>query len=187
MPANIKNFNRVVTLPTGLQATLRILRSGDRDQLTEMFRCATSADLQFFRDDVHDARLVEHWAEHVNLAHVVPIVASVENKLVGEAMLQLGRGCDRHVAEVRIYLCHEFRGRGLGNLMIKALMDIGQEMGLQILFARTAASQTKDIRAFQSLGFKIEHTFRDRFISPAGDTQDMVEIVCYLKHPQASF
>ncbi len=185
MTTSIQDFRRVVTLTGGLQALLRTLTPGDHDQLIEVFNCASDEDLMFFRDNARDASLVGHWADHVNLAHVIPIVAVVQDKIVGEAMLQLGRGCDRHVAEVRIYLCKEFRGRGLGNAMIKALMDIGRELDLRVLFARTAASRTKDTRAFQALGFKLEHTFKDRFMDFNGDTQDAVEVVLYLKRSQA--
>lgn len=182
----MKDFRRIVTLPGGVQVLLRILQPQDRNQLIALYKNVTDDDLQYFRDDVRDAELVARWAEHVNLEHVVPVVAIVQDRIVGEAMLQLGRGCDRHVAEVRIYLSHEFRGRGLGNEMIKALMDIGRELGLYILFARTAAVRTKDIRAFQALGFKVEHTFKDRFMGPSGDTQDMVEVALYLKRPNIS-
>lgn len=182
----VKDFRRIVTLPGGAQVLLRILQPQDRNQLITLYKNVTDDDLQYFRDDVRDAELVGRWAEHVNLEHVVPVVAIVQDRIVGEAMLQLGRGCDRHVAEVRIYLSREFRGRGLGNEMIKALMDIGRELGLYILFARTAAVRTKDIRAFQALGFKVEHTFKDRFMGPSGDTQDMVEVVLYLKRPNIS-
>ncbi len=183
---SVKDFKRIVTLPGGLQVLLRILQPQDRDNLIALFKNATDDDVQYFRDDVRDVELVARWAEQVNLKHVVPIVAVIQDKVVGEAMLQLGRGCDRHVGEVLIYLSHEYRGRGLGNEMIKALMDIGRELGLYILFARTAAIRTKDIRAFQALGFKVEHTFRDRFMGPAGDTQDMVEVSLYLRRPSVS-
>jgi L-amino acid N-acyltransferase YncA len=185
MAANVKRFRRIVNLPGGTQVLLRILGSDDRDQLINLYKCATDADLQFFRDDVRDTDLVARWVEHVNLAHVVPVVAIVQDKIVGEAMLQLGRGCDRHAAEVRIYLCNEFRRRGLGNALLKALIEIGRELGLRLLFARIAASQTREIRAFQALGFEVEHTFTDRLINSAGETQDVVEAVLYLKRSQA--
>jgi len=185
MPADIQIFQRIVTLSSGVQVLLRTLTPADRDQLVDLYKCATQTDLQFFRDDVRDADLVARWAEHVNLEHVVPIVAIVQDKIVGEAMLQLGRGCDRHVAEVRIYLCNEFRRRGLGSAMIKALVDIGHKLNLRILFVRCAASQRNEIRAFQALGFQVEHTFQDRLINSAGDTQDVVELVLYLKRSQA--
>jgi L-amino acid N-acyltransferase YncA len=70
--------------------------------------------------------------------------------------------------------------------MLKALMDLGQSLGLRVLFVRAAASQTKEIRAFLSLGFKVEHTFKDRLINSVGDTQDVTEMVLYLKHPQTA-
>jgi RimJ/RimL family protein N-acetyltransferase len=113
-------------------------------------------------------------------------VAIAQDQIVGEAMLILGRGCDRHIGEIHIYLCSEYRGRGLGNAMIKALMDVGQDLKLLLLYARTAASRTKDIRAFQALGFKVEHTFKDRFMDAAGDTQDAVEVALYLRRPSTT-
>jgi phosphinothricin acetyltransferase len=183
--SNIADFKRVVTLPSGLDVTLRILTPGDRNQLTQVYQCASDADLEFFRDDVRNADLVGKWAEHVNLEHVVPIVAVVQDRIVGEAMLQRGRGCDRHVAELRIYLCKDFRGQGLGNVIIKVLIDIARELDLHVLFVRIAMSQTKEIRAFQALGFKQEYVFKDRLINSVGDTQDVVEMALYLKRPQA--
>lgn len=185
MPANIKNFRRMVSLSSGVQVQMRILTPADRERLIEMFQCATEADLEFFRDDVRDANLVAHWTEHVNLKHVVPVVALVQDRIVGEGMLQLGRGCDRHVAELRIYLCREFRGRGLGSAMLKALIDVGRELELHIVFARIAASQPKVARAFQALGFEIEHTCHDRLINSAGETQDVVEAAYYLRRTSA--
>ncbi|MBN1887367.1 MAG: GNAT family N-acetyltransferase [Thermoflexales bacterium] len=185
MQTDIKNFRRTLSLSSGVQVLLCILTPADREHLIEMFQCATDADLEFFRDDVRDAGLVARWAEHVNLKHVVPVVALVQDRIVGEGMLQLGRGCDRHMAELRIYLCREFRGRGLGSAMIKALIDLGREMGLRIVFARIAASQTQVVRAFQSLGFEVEHTSRDRLINSAGETQDVVEVVYYVRRASA--
>jgi L-amino acid N-acyltransferase YncA len=185
MPADIKNFRRTVTLPGGAQVLLRVLKPEDRDRLIAMFKCAADADLQFFRDDVRETSLVARWAEQVNLKHVVPIVAIAQDQVVGEGMLQLGRGCDRHVAELRVYLCSDFRGRGLGNALIKALVDVGRELGLHVLFVRVAVSQTQALRAFQALGFEKEHTFKDRLMDPDGDTQDVVEAVLHLKRSQA--
>jgi L-amino acid N-acyltransferase YncA len=181
MAANIAEFRQVVVLPTGAQVVLRILQLGDYEPLLAMFRCANVEDLSFFRDDVRDAALVRRWTEQINLAHVIPVVAVMQDRIVGEAMLQLGRGCDRHVAEVRIYLCHEFRGRGLGNLLIKALMAIGHELDLHILFVRIVQADSKGVRAFQSLGFKIEHVFTNRLMDPEGNTHDVVELAVCLK------
>jgi RimJ/RimL family protein N-acetyltransferase len=61
--------------------------------------------------------------------------------------------------------------------MLKALIDMGRELGLRIVFARIAASQTKVVRAFKALGFELDHVCRDRLINSAGETQDVVEVV----------
>ncbi len=92
-----------------------------------------------------------------------------------------GRGYNRHVAEVRIFVCREFRGRGVGAALIQGIVDMAKLAGLHHIFTLTLSSKTQDMRAFEGLGFRTEGTLRDRFMDADGDTYDMVEMALHLK------
>ena len=181
MENNVTNYRKMTMLPTGLHVTVRLMNTTDRDGLLGLFACATKDDLQYFRDDVTNRELVSSWAEHVDIHRVIPLVAEVGGRLVGQGTLHRGRGYNRHVAEVRIFVCREFRGRGIGTALIQGLIDVAKLVGLHHIFTLGVSSKPQDIRAFEGLGFRTEGMLRDRFMDAEGNTYDMVEMTFHLK------
>src|SRR5512137_1025513 len=163
MENNVVNYRKMTTLPNGLHATVRLLNAADRDGLLALFGCATKDDLQYFRDDVTNRELVSSWAEHVDVHRVVPLVALVGDRIVGQGTLHRGRGYNRHVAEVRIFVCREFRGRGVGTVLIQGIIDVAKLIGLHHVFTLGVSSKPNEVRAFEGMGFRMEGSLRDRF------------------------
>jgi N-acetylglutamate synthase-like GNAT family acetyltransferase len=176
---------KTVTLPSGLRVVVRLLGPADRQGLLELFACSTPDDRQYFRDDVTDAALVSSWAEHVDLDRVIPLVAEVNGRLAGQGTLHRGRGYNRHVAEVRIFVCREFRGRGVGTALVEGLLDVARQIGLHHVFILAVSSRPQDMRAFEALGFRTEGALTDRFMDAAGNTYDMIEMALPLKREAA--
>jgi L-amino acid N-acyltransferase YncA len=85
--------------------------------------------------------------------------------VVGSASLHFGEGPKRHTGEVRLFLARDYRKRGLGMKMIRALIDLARKHGLNVLLAEVIAEQTKVVKAFESLGFKSQATLDDFFRS----------------------
>jgi len=181
MESDITNYRKMTTLPTGLHVTVRLMNPADRDGLLGLFTCATKDDLQYFRDDVTNRELVSSWAEHVDIHRVVPLVAEVGGRIVGQGTLHRGRGYNRHVAEVRVFVCREFRGRGVGTALIQGIIDVAKLLGLHHIFTLGVSSKPQDIRAFEGLGFRTEGMLRDRFMDAEGNTYDMVEMALHLR------
>ena len=182
MDADILNYRKATTLPNGLHVTVRLLQPDDREGLIALFGCATKDDLQYFRDDVTNHDLVAVWAEHVDIKRVAPLVAHVGDRLVGQGTLHRGRGYNRHVAEVRIFVCREFRGRGVGTVLIRGLIDVAKLAGLHHVFTLIVSSKPNEMRAFEGMGFRMEGSLRDRFMDAQGNTYDMMEMALHLKH-----
>ena len=93
--------------------------------------------------------------------------------VVGNVTLHRRGGVYRHIAEVRIYLTKDFRGRGLGTAMLKTLIDIARKEGLHQLRAEVFASRPKAIRAFESLGFERQCVMEDYFMLADSQTEDI--------------
>jgi L-amino acid N-acyltransferase YncA len=181
MDSDIIDYRKSTTLASGLHVTVRLLTPADHDGLLAMFACATKDDLQYFRDDVADRALVSSWVEHVDVKRVVPLLAEIGGRIAGQATLHRGRGYNRHVAEVRIFVCREFRGRGVGTALIQGIVDVSKLAGLHHIFTLGVSSKPQDIRAFEGMGFRTEGMLRDRFMDAEGNTYDMIEMALHLK------
>jgi L-amino acid N-acyltransferase YncA len=181
MDAEVANYHKVVTLPNGLRVEIHVLSPANREGLVDLFACAAEDDLQYFRHDVTNRALVASWAERVDLQRVVPLVAEVNGRVVGQGTLHRGRGGYRHVAEVRIFVCREFRARGVGTALIRALTEVARQIGLHHIFILAVSSRPRDIHAFEGLGFRVEGSMRDRFMDAEGNTYDMIEMALPIK------
>lgn len=174
MLEKIAVYRRLVKLNDGQAVLLRPLVREDRELLVALFRTATPEDRRFLKHDITDEALVRSWAENIDYQRVLPIVAEVGGRIVGEATLHFGKRATRHVGEVRIYLEPTIRGRGLGTIMLKELIALARQAELQYLLAQVVLDQTEVIKAFQNLGFKMEATIRDYFMTEDGKTHNVV-------------
>jgi RimJ/RimL family protein N-acetyltransferase len=174
LPEQIKNFREMVTLKDGTYVLLRPMVGDDEKCLLEFYSSVNDDDMRYFRHYVKDPSVVHNWAEQLDYSNVLPILAFVKDRVVGSASLHFFEGPKRHVGEVRLFLAKDFRKRGLGMKMIKALIDLARKQGLSILQAEVIAEQTKVVKAFEALGFKSQAVLDDYFLFPDGETRDVV-------------
>jgi RimJ/RimL family protein N-acetyltransferase len=181
LPEQIKNFREMVTLKDGTYILLRPMVADDEKCLQEFYSAVSEEDMRYFRHYVKDPSVIHNWAEQLDYSKVLPVLAFVKDRTVGSASLHFGEGPKRHVAEVRLFLARDFRKRGLGMKMIKALIDLARKQGLGILQAEVLAEQTKVVKAFEALGFKNQATLDDYFLFPDGDSRDVVLMTMALR------
>ena len=178
-------YRRLVKLNNGQAVLLRPLVKADEDNLVALFHTATGEAKRFLRSDVSDEALVRSWTQSIDYSRVLPIVAEVGGRIVGEVSLHFGRRSTRHIAEVHIFLEPAYRGKGLGSIMLKEAIALSRQAGLQYLFAQVVLEQHEAIKAIQNLGFKMEASVRDYFIDEDGKMHNIVILMLQL-HPEAS-
>ncbi len=125
------------------------------------------------RHNVRDPAVTQEWIDGLDYSRVIPLVAMVNDNIVGDATLHLGQGPQRHIAEVRIFLSKPYRQRGLGTAMLKALIAMAKKLNLHLLTAEVIANRTPTIRAFRGLGFRQQTTLPDYFMMSDGETLDV--------------
>jgi RimJ/RimL family protein N-acetyltransferase len=187
MLEQISVFRHLGTLTDGTRVLLRPLTKEDHERLASFFALTSQDDIQYFRNNVSDPKVIQGWIDNLDYRKVLPIVALVNDRIVGQVTLHFGTGPFRHLAEVRIFLGKEYRQRGLGTITIRTLSDIGRKLGLQRLVVQTVADQTHVIKAFQSQGYTIEATLRDQFMLPDGETRDLVILIQQLTPKREQF
>jgi L-amino acid N-acyltransferase YncA len=179
-------YHQTVTLNDGTRALLRPLCDADVDSLVDLFARHSDEDLKFFHANVRDRQLVAGWAKTPEYSKVFPLVAQVDGKLAGDAILRFQTGPERHIALMSIFISEDFRRRGLGILMLRNLVDLARKRGLVQLQAEIPSSHVKPITAFKELGFEHYATLPDHFMSADGEMHDMDVLILTLcrKHDE---
>lgn len=174
LPEQIKNFREMATLKDGAYILIRPMSAEDQPRLMEFYASVSDDDMRYFRHYVRDPSVIQDWCEHLDYGKVLPILALSKDHVVGSASLHFGEGPHRHIGEVRLFLARDYRKRGLGMKMIRALIDVARKQGLYMLQAEVLSEQTKVVKAFETLGFKFRAALDDYFIFPDGETRDVV-------------
>ena len=177
--SQLARYRQLKVLSGGLRVLLRPMNKDDTEQLVTLFAHALPEDLERLRSDPTDRQVVEGWVKNLELSKVFPLVAIVNDRIIGDATLYFGTKFQRHLGWIRIFLDREYRRRGLGSLMIRALMDIARQVGLHQVHALVPTDQPQIIKAFEHLGFKNEFTHRDYAILQDGRTLDVADLVLY--------
>ena len=181
LPEQMKNFREMVTLRDGTYVLLRPMVADDETRLREFYAAVGDEDLRFFRHRVKDATLIHEWSEHLDYASVLPLLALVKDRVVGNVSLHFCAGPKRHMAEIRLFLAKDFRRRGLGTKMLRTLIDLARRHGLGILTVEVVADDANAVKAFEVLGFKPAATLRDGFLFPDGESHDLVMLTMPLQ------
>ncbi len=183
----IAKYRQVITLNDGKRVLLRPLAAQDRECLFALFNPIDDQDLNYMRNDVRNPQVVASWTEDLNYKRVLPLVAVINDRIVGDATLHFRSGPGRHIADVRIYLAKDFRRCGLGSAMLRAVVDIGRKVGLQQLVAEIVADQVKVTNAFKELGFEQRAVYPDYFMMPDGETHDVAILILPLRAKHEEF
>ena len=187
MADRIAIYRNLITLRDSTRVLLRVLNADDGDRLHSMFATISDDDAQAMRDNVKDPSAIQKWVDELDYNRVIPLVAVVNDEIVGDATLHLGRGPYRHKAEVRIFLSKSYRQRGLGTAMLKSLIDIAKRLELHLLTVEVNANRTSVIRAFRGLGFQMQTTLPDYFMMRDGETLDVALMILPLVRTVTEF
>jgi RimJ/RimL family protein N-acetyltransferase len=181
LPEEIKTHRDVVTLKDGVRVLLRPMVAEDREALSKFYSAVSTEDLRFMRHNIKDPALIQGWCDHLDYNQVLPLLAFVKDHVVGSATLHFYGGPKRHIAEYRLFLGKDFRQRGLGSKMTRAMIDLARKQDVRIIVAEVIAEKTKVVRAFEAVGFDSRCTLDDYFMFPDGDTCDVVFMTLDLK------
>ena len=175
-PKLLKDYPKEVILKDGTGVTLRPLKDGDENALFEMFRRLSVDDLWFLNHDVSDPGLIADWINNLDTNRVISIVALLEGRIVGNAVLMMKRhGAKSHIGKVRISVDPGFRDRRLGTWMLLDLVNLSMAMGLQMLVMRLVQDRDASlINGVRKLGFIEEAVLKNYLMGGEGQAHNLV-------------
>jgi len=177
-------FPMEAALRDGTRLLVRPFRREDTAALYEFFQRLPLENRRFAWDDLNDRALVESWGENLDYEKVFPVLAFDGTKLVADATLHRRKGSPlRLVGRIKWTIDPEYRGRGLGTLIVQEFIRMAQNNGLRHLVCMLIADLERDaVATLEELGFS-SYLIPGYGTDPDGNQHDMVMMV--LKLPDA--
>lgn len=181
-------YPKKVRLQSGTSVTIRPMVKEDRDRLYAFFSRVPREDRLFLRDDVSIRDVIDSWTQELDYEKVLPLVAEVGGNIVGDATLHRRKfGWTSHVGKVRLVIDKDYRGKGLGTVLIEELIDIAKKAGLEQLVAELMSNQSSALSAFKRLGFEKEAVFFNYVKDQMGEERNLVVMIKNLRIEPAMF
>lgn len=154
--------------------TLRPMNAADGSALLPFFRRIPVQERQLFREDVTQPSVIEGWVRNLDPARILPILALQGSRIVADATLHRDSGgWSRHLGKVRLTIDPEFRGQGVGRLLLQEFLDLSKSLGVAILEAEILDVQTEAASLFEEMGFQCVATLPQHAIDLSGRVHDI--------------
>ncbi len=178
----LKKYPKKVVLSDGTEVTIRPLNKGDKAALIDFFSRVPAKDRNFLRDDVTDRKLVASWVDNLNYEVVLPLIAEYNGRIMGDITLQRRRyGWKKHVGDVRVVVASEFQKKGLGTSLVREVVDLAKELGLEKLAVEIPVKLAPAIKAFAKCGFQKVAVIPDLVKDQEGNYTSIVLMVTDLR------
>ena len=151
---DLNTYQKEVRLKDGTKILLRPMVAEDKDALYEFFKGVPREEVRYLRDDVGNRSIVENWAANVDYTKTLPLLAVKNDTVIADATLNRRRfGWKWHLGTARVFVHRDYRGVGLGQLMIKEIASLAHSLGLEKLVAEVPEMNAPAINAFNKAGF----------------------------------
>jgi GNAT superfamily N-acetyltransferase len=131
------------------------LEPSDEKAFHEFFCRVPENERLLFKHRVTDPDVIRDWCHHIDYGKILPLLALHGDKVVADASLhQTLGGWKRHIGRISVVVDPAYRGKGLARTLVKALLDISRNIGLEHLEAEFLGDQKAARRVFAMLGFE---------------------------------
>ena len=177
----IRGFPQEAVLRDGRRLLIRPFAEGDTQALYDFFASLPAEVRRFAWDNVLDRGLIEEWGRNVDYSKALPLLAFDNQRIVADATLHRRSGGPlRLVGRVKWLLSPEYRGLGLGTILVNNFLNIAAQQGLRHLTCMLIADLEADaVTTLSDLGFE-QYSLPGYGTDPDGEAHDMVKMVLRL-------
>lgn len=171
----LKDYPKEISLKSGEKVILRPMVKDDEKKLHAFFVRLPEKDRLFLKDDVTDPKIIKSWAVKLNYEHVIPILAEIDERIIGDATLhRLTTEEPPDIGEIRIVIDKDYRRRGLGTRLAKEIYYLALSMKMNKLIAEVVEDQDHIIKTCESLGFRRDKVLKDKAVDLHGEKHNLV-------------
>ena len=150
----LQQYPKEIKLKDASSCRLRPLRKDDEKAFHQFFLAVPESERMFIKHRVTEPDVIRQWCQNIDLGRNLPLLASMDSKIVGAATLhqQLG-GWKRHIGRVSVLVLPQYRGRGLARALVTEIAELARGVGLEKVEAEFIGGQEAAIKMFALLGF----------------------------------
>ena len=131
-------------------------------------------DLLFLDRDIRQPKVLNAWRRAIEQGTVHSLVSVIGDEVVATtAVIRDPLSWSAHVADVRLLVLPESRGKGVGRALLEATIDHAIAQGATKLTARMTPDQRGAITLFEESGFRGEALLRDQVRDTNGRLHDI--------------
>lgn len=174
-------YPQQAALRDGRGVLLRPFAERDTDALYDFFHRMPAQYRRFAWDNVDNKALVDSWGRNIDYARVFPLLAVDGGHIIADATLHRREGGPlRLVGRIRWMVDPNFRGVGLGTLLVNHLIEIARERGLRHLSCMLISDLEADaVETLKTLGF--QSIMQPGYgTDPDGNQHDMTKLILRL-------
>lgn len=158
-----------------LEVEFRLMGEEDFDAILAFTRSLPEHDLLFLRIDITQEDTVRQWFENIRLGITTTILAEENGEIIGYVSLHRPNILwTRHLAEIRLLVRSNFRGKGIGSALARQIFAIAQASDLHKLMVQMMSTQRSAQSLFHHLGFIPEAMLHDWVIDRNGRMHDLI-------------
>ncbi|MGH9459182.1 MAG: GNAT family N-acetyltransferase [Thermoanaerobaculia bacterium] len=171
-------YPQEAALRDGRRVLIRPFTEHDVEALHQFFLRLPDENRRFAWKRVEDRRVVEEWGRNIDYGKTLPLLALDGTKIVADASLHRRRGGPlRLVGRIRWLIDPEYRGVGLGQVLINQFIGIGRENGLRHLSCLLISDLEADaIAVLEEMGFE-SIVIKGYGTDPDGGQHDMTKLI----------
>jgi GNAT superfamily N-acetyltransferase len=174
-------YPQEAVLRDGRKVSIRPFREGDVDALYRFFQHLPLEYRRFAWDPIDNRALIESWGSQIDYDKVLPLIALDGTRIVADATLHRRHGGPlRLVGRIKWMIEPEFRGAGLGTLLVNHFIRLARERGLRHLNCLLISDLEADaVKTLENLGFQ-SYVMPGYGTDPDGNQHDMTRLVLKL-------
>ena len=158
----------------GMAITLTPFEATHLGSVREFAQSLPPHDLLFLSRDIQHPKVIDAWINSIADGEISSLVALDGDKVVGTtAIVRDLLGWSSHVAELRILISEDMRGKGLGRILLQHCVTDAVDNGAEKLMARMTPDQRGAIQLFEEMGFRGEAMLRDHVRDRDGKVHDL--------------
>ena len=140
----------------GLTVEIRPLQQDDRDLIKAFYPEVPEHERMFIKHPVTDMSILDTWCDEIDYTWNLPLLVIHQGKIVGEGTLhRRNGGWKQHIGLISVLTHPDYRGRGISELLVQELIQVGLQVGLKRLQAEFNGERDVAINNFVEAGFSV--------------------------------
>jgi L-amino acid N-acyltransferase YncA len=154
---------------------IRAMQADDAAAVLAFARALPVHDLLFLPRDITHPKVLDAWVQELERGTLTSLLALRDGEVLGCATVVYDPlSWSKHVAELRVLVGVDARGRGIGRKLMEVGFASAVALGIEKLVAHMTIDQGAAIATFESMGYRAEGLLRDQVKDRDGVTHDIV-------------